>query len=173
MDNIKKIIIAIVTGIDKLNNFISAGIMWLIIPLAFVVLIDVIMRYGFNSPTEWGLEVSIMIFGLYMIYSGPSSIYEQVQVGVDVFSSRWSLRTQAIVNSLTYSLVMVLFACFITISLQYGLESWAMKEISVSAWGQPIYHWKMLIPLAVFLTFLQSFSVFLRNLWMAISGEEL
>lgn len=170
---VKTIISKTVHGIDTMNCFISSITMWLIIPLVAVMLYDVIMRYAFHSPTVWGAELSLMIFGLYMIYSGPCSIYEKVQVGVDIFSSRWSKRTQAIVACITYIFTTVLFVCLIMVSLKYGLESWQMKEISTSAWGQSIYHWKMLIPVALFLSFLQTFATFLRDFWMAITGEDL
>lgn len=169
----KNLLINVTSTIDNINKFITSGTMWLILPLTAVMLFDVVMRYAFNSPTVWGAEVSLMIFGIYMIYAGPCSVYEKVQVGVDIFSARWSLRTQAIVNCVTYLFTMTLFIALIKTALYYGLESWGMEEISSSAWGQPIYHWKMLIPLALSLTFLQTISEFLRNLYMALTGEEL
>ena len=170
---LKNLLTSITSVIDKTNNFITSGTMWLILPLTAVMLFDVVMRYAFNSPTVWGAEVSLMIFGIYMIYAGPCSVYEKVQVGVDIFSAHWSLRVQAIVSCITYGFTMTLFIALIKTALQYGIESWSMEEISASAWGQPIYHWKMLIPIAISLTFLQTISEFLRNFYMALTGEEL
>lgn len=162
----------IINAIDRLNSIISGITMWLIMPLIFVMLFEVIMRYFLNLPTVWSVETSLMIFGLYMIYAGPSSIQNKVQVGIDIFSSKWSRRTQSIVNCFTFCFTTIFFIFLIKISLQYGLDSWGQKEISTSAWGPPIYHWKMLIPIAMFLTYLQAFAEFLRDLWMACTGEE-
>lgn len=138
----------IVELIDTINNKITSLTMWLIIPLIGIMLFEVVMRYAFHSPTVWGAELSTMIFGLYMIYSGPCSVFEKVQVGVDLFSSKWAPRTQAVVYCITYIFTMVFFLCIISMTIKYALESWELKEISTSAWGQPIYHWKALIPVA-------------------------
>ncbi len=163
----------IVEWIDNTNNFISSFTMWLILPLIGIMLFEVIMRYAFHSPTVWGAELSSMIFGIYMIYSGPCSVYEKVQVGVDLFSSKWNPRTQAVVHCITYIFTMVFFVSIISLTCKYAVESWELNEISTSAWGQPIYHWKALIPIAYVLTFAQTISDFIRNLWLAVTGEEL
>lgn len=163
----------IVRFLDWMNTSIANLTMWLILPLIGVMLFDVVMRYCFNSPTVWGLELSIMLFGTYMLYAGPAAILQKVQVGVDIFSSKWTSRTQAIVQCVTYFFTCTLFLSLIWTSLMYALDSWAMKEISTSAWGQPIYHWKMCIPIAFTLTFLQTLSEFLRNLYLACTGREL
>lgn len=78
----------LIRRIDGLNTTISNLTMWLIIPLVGVMLYDVVMRYCFNAPTLWGAELSMMVFGVYMIYAGPSSILQKVQVGVDIFAAR-------------------------------------------------------------------------------------
>lgn len=163
----------IVLCIDKINNLITSCTTWLIIPLIGIMLFEVVMRYAFHSPTVWGAELSLMIFGCYMIYSGPTSVYNKVQVGVDLFSSKWSPRTQAVVYCLTYAFTTIFFYCIIKMAFKYGLESWEMKELSTSAWSQPIYHLKMMIPIALTLTYLQTFAEFLRNLYKAVTGKDL
>ena len=159
--------------LDSLNRAIAQVTMWLIVPLVGVMLYDAIMRYFFNSPTLWGAELGLMIFGVYMLFAGPWSVLEKVQVGVDIFSSRWKPRTRAVVNALTYAFTALLFCSLIYTSYVYAVESWEMKEVSTSAWGQPVYHVKMLVPVAFVLMLLQTFSEFLRNLWMACTGEEM
>lgn len=163
----------LVRTLDTINSVIINGTVLLIFPLIFVMLFDVIMRYWFDAPTVWGSQVSFMIFGVYMIFAGPCSVLDKVQVGVDIFSARWSVRTQAIVQCITYIFVLIFFYALISVSLLYAVESWEMKEISSSAWAQPIYQWKALIPVAFTLTLLQTFADFLRNLWLACTGREL
>ncbi|MCQ2444239.1 MAG: TRAP transporter small permease subunit [Mailhella sp.] len=164
---------SIVHGIDKFNTAISNVTMWLMIPLVGVMLYEAIRRYFFNAPTVWGMELSMMIFGAYIIFSGPSSILQRVQVGVDLFSSKWEPRTRAVVNCLTYGFTFVFFFQLLKTSVIYAIESWELQELSSSAWGQPVYHWKTLIPIAIGLMMLQSFAEFLRNVWMAVKGEKM
>ena len=163
----------LIRWIDALNTAISNAAMWLIIPLAVVMLYDVLMRYCFNAPTLWGAELSMMIFGVYMIYAGPSSILQKVQVGVDIFAARLSPRVRAVVNCLTYAFTFTFFAGLFYTSALYAVESWQLRELSSSAWGQPVYHLKALIPVAVLLMLLQSLAEFLRNFHLARTGGEL
>ena len=163
----------IIHAIDRFNIVISNIAMWLIIPLVFVMLYETTARYFFNSPTVWGTELSIMIFGAYIIFSGPYSILEKVQVGVDIFSSRWKPRTRAFINCITYIFTFIFFYQMVRISILYAIESYKLHEISPSAWGQPVYHWKTLIPIAAILILLQTISDFIRNAYMSITGEEI
>ena len=164
---------SVISGIDRLNNSITNCSMLLIFPLIGVMLLDVFIRYFLNSPVIWGTELGMMIFGLYMIFSGPSSVLDKVQVGIDLFSSKWKPQTRGVVSCITYIFTAVLFFQLIITSAIYALESWEMQEVSCSAWGQPVYHWKALIPVAFFLTFLQTIAEFLRNFWLALTGKEL
>lgn len=163
----------LIRRIDRLNTAISNAAMWLIIPLAGVMLYDVVMRYCFNAPTLWGAELSKMIFGVYMLYAGPSSILQKVQVGVDIFAARLKPRTRAAVNCATYAFTFLFFTSLFYTSTLYAVESWQLRELSSSAWGQPVYHWKALIPVAVLLMLLQSLAEFLRNFHLARTGGEL
>lgn len=163
----------LVHGIDALNHFISSAAMWLILPLTGVLLYDAFMRYFMNAPTIWGMELGLMIFGAYMILAGPSSIMQKVQVGVDIFTGRLRPRARGSLNCVTYVFTLIFFAGLLYTSALYALESWQMREFSSSAWGQPIYHIKALIPVAMLLMLLQSFAEFLRNLHLARTGESL
>lgn len=159
--------------IDRLNKFISSLTMWLIIPLVLLMIYDAFMRYFVNSPTIWGAELALMCFGAYMILAGPSSILQKVQVGVDIFTSHMNVRNRAILNCLTYTFTFIFFTGLVYTSLVYAIESWQLQEESSSAWGQPVYHIKALIPIAMFLMMLQSLAEFLRDLHIAITGEEI
>lgn len=163
----------LVRGIDALNHWVSNAAMWLILPLTGILLYDAFMRYFMNAPTIWGMELGLMVFGAYMILAGPSSIMQKVQVGVDIFTGRMRPRRRAWLNCLTYVFTLIFFAGLLYTSTLYALESWQMREFSSSAWGQPIYHIKALIPVAIFLMLLQSFAEFLRNLHLARTGESL
>ena len=163
----------IVRAIDALNRCVSGVAMWLILPLTGVLLYDAFMRYFMSAPTIWGMELGLMIFGAYMILAGPSSIMQKVQVGVDIFTARLAPRSRGRLNCVTYIFTFIFFAGLLYTSTLYALESWQMREFSSSAWGQPIYHIKALIPVAMLLMLLQSFAEFLRNLHLARTGESL
>ena len=169
----KKLLFMIVTGIDRLTKAVSNVALLMIIPIAAIMLYEVIVRYFMGRPTLWATELATMIFGVYMLFAGPWSVLQKIQVGVDIFSSHWSPRTRSIVNTLTYVFTFVLFSSLLYTSYIYAVESWNIKEVSTTAWSPVLYPFKMIIPVALFLMLLQTFAEFLRNLWMACTGEEL
>lgn len=167
------IIHSVIHGIDSMNNAITKYSMLLIFPLIGVMIFNVTIQYFFNSSVIWGNELVMMIFGLYMIFAGPSSVLDKVQVGIDLFSSKWDPKIRGSINCITYVFTALLFFQLIVTSATYALESWEIREVSSSAWGQPVYHWKGLIPVAFILMFLQTIAEFLRNLWLALTGKEM
>lgn len=159
--------------IDKINSLISSITMWLIIPLIILMIYDAFMRYFMNSPTVWGAELALMCFGAYMILAGPSSIMQKVQVGVDILTSRMKGKNRALLNCVTYLFTFIFFVGLIYTSTVYAIESWQLGEESSSAWGQPMYHIKALVPIAMFLMMIQSLAEFLRNIHACLTGEEM
>jgi TRAP-type mannitol/chloroaromatic compound transport system permease small subunit len=67
----------------------------LIVPLLFIVLYEVVMRYAFNAPTTWGFEATTFAYGMH--YMLGLSYMENVQghVRVDIFTSRMNVKAQA------------------------------------------------------------------------------
>ena len=57
---------AIVYGIDHLNTAICRLTKWIMIPLVAVMIFEAAARYFFHSPTIWGTELAMMIFGIYI-----------------------------------------------------------------------------------------------------------
>lgn len=169
----KNVLLKTVTGIETLTSAVCRVALLLIFPIAGIMLYEVCVRYFVGKPTIWATELVTMIFGIYMLFAGPWSVIKKIQVGVDIFSSKWSPRTRAVVSSLTYVFTLILVSSLLYTSVIYGLESWNIKETSTTAWSPPLYHFKMLIPVAFFLMLIQTFAEFLENLWMACTGEEL
>lgn len=145
----------------------------LILVMIGIVIYEITARYLFNSPTNWALELSTMIFGTYMIGGGAFALLKKAHVAMDIFYTRWSNRTRAVVDCITYPVAMFLFGLILWKSWVYGMESFQMNEHATTVWSPPLYHWKMTVPLGVLLLMLQQFADFIRNFVLAATGEEL
>jgi TRAP-type mannitol/chloroaromatic compound transport system permease small subunit len=152
------------------SGHVLAGLIFAMI--AFI-LIEVVMRYFFNKPTNWAMELTTMVFGTYMIGGGAWTLYKKGHVKMDIFYNRWSARTKAVMDSVTFPLFFIFLMVILCKSASYGLESLASREYSSTAWGPPLYHWKLSIPLVVFLFACQGLADFVRNLFLAVTGREL
>lgn len=164
---------SLVRKIDNLTRWSGYILAALIFIITGVICFEVVARYFFNRPTNWAMELATMNFGTYMLGGGAWALLKGGHVKMDIFYNRWSPRTQAIVDACTFPLFIVFFAIIFWKSVFYGIESVQSLEHSHTAWGPPIYHWKMTLPIAVLLILLQGLADFIRNLTLAVTGKEL
>lgn len=163
----------LVKAIERVNR-LSADILSLVLLLMIaIVMYEVIARYIFNSPTSWSLEAATMAFGIYVIGGGGYSVLSRAHVSMDIFSSKWSERTRAIVEVCTFPLVAAYFSTMCWQGIKYGVESLHIQEHASSVWGPPIYPWKLTIAAALILMWLQLAGDFIKNLYYAITGKKL
>ena len=168
----KRFLTATVRVLDNLSRWSGNILSLLIFVMIGIVLYEVIARYLFNSPTNWALEASTMVFGTYMVCGGAYALLYKEHVTMDIFYSRWSDRRKAIVDSCTFPLFIFFFGVMLWKATAYGIESVQMREHASTAWGQPLYHWKMTAVLGILLMVLQGCSDFIRNITFAITGEK-
>lgn len=162
-----------VNAVDFITLWSGRFCSLLIIPIIAMVSYETFSRYFFDSPTTWAMELSTLTFGVYMIWSAAPSVLHKGQVAMDAFYNKWSPRKRAVVDSLTFVLVFIFCATVFYESAFYAVESWQANEHSMSLLKEPLYHWKAILAVGAFLFLLQAVASFLKNLWLAITGEEL
>ncbi|MGQ9859758.1 MAG: TRAP transporter small permease subunit [Thermodesulfobacteriota bacterium] len=151
---------------DRLGRILSLGIL-----LIFGLLVlEVALRYLFNSPTVWANELTQMMFGAYVVLSGGHLLWCGGHVNVDIIYSRLSPKAKAWMDVLTSSV----FFAFSVMLLYYGgslaLESLARWEHSQSPWNPPIYPVKLTIPLGALLVLLQGTAKLVRDI-LVLAGK--
>ncbi len=169
--DMKRAVVSLIHALDHLADWTGKILAPVVLVMIFTVMYEVISRYFFNRPTIWSLQLSTMIFGSYMVIGGAYSVYAKNYVNMDLFYAKWSERTRALMDVITFPLLMFFLYVLLWKSMSYGLESVYFREHSTEPWGQPLYHWKMTAPLGVFLLILQNLNDFLRNLVLLITGE--
>jgi TRAP-type mannitol/chloroaromatic compound transport system permease small subunit len=160
--------------IDAVSEWSGKLVSVLIVIIMAILLLEVALRFAFNSPTIWIHELSMHMFGVYSVIAGAYVLLHDQHVKVDIIYLRFSPRTRAIIDLVTY----LLFFLFIGILLRYGIMiAWRAVElrqaVSPSPWGSPIWPTKMAVPVGAFLILLQGLAQFIRVLNIAIKGKEL
>ena len=158
---------------DSISDWTGKIMSWVLILIIGIVMYEVIARYFFNSPTVLAVESSTMLHGFLLLFGGVYALFKKVHVNMDLFYAKWSKRTQAIVDVFTFPLMMILFIVMFWRLTSYGIESLLIREYSRTPWGPPLYHYKMILPIAVLLISLLGIGNFIRNLILAITGREL
>jgi TRAP-type mannitol/chloroaromatic compound transport system permease small subunit len=93
-------------------------------------------------------------------------------VAIDLIYEKFSRRTRAIVNVISYVLF---FFPFVGVMIWQGTvfaqTSWAMKETSWSVFAPPLYPVKTVIPVAFALLLIQGISVFISQILVLVRGK--
>jgi TRAP-type mannitol/chloroaromatic compound transport system permease small subunit len=150
--------------IDKVNDRVGNLLSYFLFLFFVLLLMEVILRYFFNSPTVWANELAQMLFGAYAILAGGYILRAGGHVNVDIIYARLSRKSRAALDIFTS----LLFFLFCAMLLIYGgslaWDSLSRFEHSQSAWNPPLYPAKLMIPLAAVLLLLQGLVKLIRDI---------
>lgn len=156
--------IGFITFADKLSAWFGKAFAWLIILMTFGVSYEVVVRYVFNSPTPWSLDVSYIMYGTLFMVGGAYTLSRNGHVRGDFLYRLWKPQTQAKLDLLLYILFFFPGVTALVLSgWKYSSRSWGYTEVSVnSPAGIPIFQFKSIIVLAGILLFIQGIAQIFR-----------
>lgn len=156
--------IGFITFADKLSAWFGKAFAWLIILMTFGVSYEVVVRYIFNSPTPWSLDVSYIMYGTLFMVGGAYTLSRNGHVRGDFLYRLWKPQTQARLDLLLYILFFFPGVTALILSgWKYSSRSWGYTEVSVnSPAGIPIFQFKSIIVLAGILLFVQGIAQVFR-----------
>jgi TRAP-type mannitol/chloroaromatic compound transport system permease small subunit len=165
-----RILLATLGFVDALNDRLGRILAYAVLMMFVLVLMEVIRRYVFNAPTVWGQELTQLTFGVYVILSGGHIMRWGGHVNVDILYTKFDRKTKAFVDIFTS----ILFFLFCGMLLIYGgflaWDSMAYWERSISAWGPPLWIFKLMIPLGALLLLLQGIAKLIRDILTLATG---
>ncbi|MEM5789582.1 MAG: TRAP transporter small permease subunit [Syntrophobacteraceae bacterium] len=160
--------------IDNMSIWSGKIVRWLAMVLSLVVLYEIIARYVFNRPTIWAFDLAMMISSTMFLMGAAFIQYQKGHIRVDVLFDLMPKRVRTVLDISYY---LFLFFPFCLVMIWYGNKiaymAWIAEEISnTSQWGEPVYHWRYVIPLAFLLFFLQGLADCVRLIHSLGSASE-
>lgn len=159
-----------VRGVGWINDRIGWLAAFLILPIFALLLAEVFMRYGLASPTVWISQSAQMLFGAYALMAGGYLLLHRGHANVDILSSMLTTRQQAMVDIFTSILTFCFLGAFLYYATSMAIESVGRFERSISAWKQPIWPLKLLIPISAGLLLLQAIAKLIEDIQIALHG---
>ncbi|MHA6495413.1 TRAP transporter small permease subunit [Pseudomonas borbori] len=160
-----------VRAVDAMNRAIGRFAMYLIFAMLAVLLYSSLSK-TFLLPAVWTLETAQFLMVAYFLLGGAYSMQLDAHVRMDLLYSRWSPKTQAVVDAITV-LFLLFYLGFLLYggisSTQYALE---YDESSYSAWSPSMAPIKIVMCIGVALMLLQTLATFFRDVAKA-RGETL
>jgi len=158
--------------IDKISIW-SGNLFSVTNPIIIIIVVyEISLRYVFDAPTIWANEAVIYLAAVSYLMGGAYSHYFRAHVRVDILYLRFSPRTRAILDTITFFFTFLYLGSLVWVGTEYALESLKVLEKTGSPWNPPIYPLKFAIPIGALLLLLQSIANFVRDLNLAIRGQK-
>ena len=157
--------IPVVAFLNNIVKRVAETTAWLNVILIGVILLQVVMRYGFSKgmvPLEelmWHLYAIAFMFG--MAYS----ITTDSHIRVDIVHMSLSRKSQHIIEILGILLLLMPFLVILFHhSVDWAYEAWRVNESSANPTGLP-YRWviKSVVPISALLMFIAAFARLLQE----------
>ncbi len=150
-----------IQAVDRLSTWVGHAFAWCVMVMTLGIGFEVLMRSIFNNPTTWAYDLSYIMFGSLFMMGGAYTLSRDGHVRGDVFYHRWQPRTQARIELTLY----IIFFFPAMIALMFAGWEFAAKSMSynggrgeVSSFSPanvPIWQFKLIIPAAGLLLFIQ------------------
>ncbi len=159
--------------IDRISVLSGRILVWWTVIAVIIITFEVVMRYVFNRPTNWGHESMTLIFGMQYILCGAYAHHAKAHVRVDVVYQVFSSRNKARMDALTSLLFFLYIGVMTYTGWFFYWQSQVIWELSFTDWAPPLYPVKFTVFLGSLLLLLQGFANFVRDLHVAVTGREL
>jgi len=155
-------IITYVRWVDALNHGVGRVVMYMIFAMIAILFWSSVSK-TFFQPSLWTLEMAQFLMVAYYLLGGGYALQNDSHVRMDLLYSRWSDKGKARADAMTS-----IFLIFFLIMLLYGSISsteYALKygEKSYSSWAPKMAPVKIVMCIGIFLTLLQAFAVFFKD----------
>ncbi len=162
-----------ITAIDTISLWTGKLVCWLILPLIFSMVYEIVARYYFTAPTIWAYDMSRMLFGAHFMLGAGYALSKGVHIRSDFLYRDWSVRRQAWTDALLY-LVFYFpsLLLFMWVSTDYAWTSVSRWERGMdTAWMPLLGPIKSCIPLGVAFLLMQGVSELLKCVYAARTGR--
>jgi TRAP-type mannitol/chloroaromatic compound transport system permease small subunit len=132
--------------VDKINGYVGEYVSFWSIIAVFVYYYEVLVRYLFNSPTNWAHESMFLMFGMQYMLAAGFTHRENAHVHVDVLYHYFPLRMKAVVNVLTSIFFFIFCIVLFWTGWVFAMDSMSVWEVSFTEWA--IQYWPVKLTLS-------------------------
>lgn len=142
-------------AVDRVNDWVGwiAGLQILLV--VGVIVYEVVLRYGFNSPTIWANEVMIYLTAVAYLLAGGYALLYRRHVAVDVLYARLPARLRVRLDVVMLVFFVLYLGTLVWAGWQFAWDSIKVGETTGTPWNPPIWPIKLAIPVAAVLVLVQ------------------
>ena len=152
------------SGVDRLNTWLSKYVIWLILAATLVSAINALVRKIFNTSSNAFLEIQWYFFAASFLLAAGYTLLNNEHVKIDVIYSRFSRRTQTLIDIFGFSVFLLpMCTAILWFGFPFFLKGFISNEMSSNAGGLirwPVY---AMLPLGFGLLWLQGLSELIKR----------
>lgn len=167
-----KTVLRVIDSFSEAQGYLMAIVL---IVLAVQVVTEVVLRYFFHSPTIFGPQLELFLFGSMVVLTLAYTEKRGAHAKVDLLVNKLSVKSRHVVAIVWYLLLFFPFVgCLLYFGIQYARESWSILETSTwSGWIAPLYPAKSLIALGALMLLIQGIATLIRHIMYLVKAETL
>ncbi len=151
-------------GVDRFNTWLSKYVIWLILAATLVSAINALVRKIFNTSSNAFLEIQWYFFAASFLLAAGYTLLNNEHVKIDVIYSRFSRRTQTLIDIFGFSVFLLpMCTAILWFGIPFFLQGFVSNEMSSNAGGLirwPVY---AMLPLGFGLLWLQGVSELIKR----------
>ena len=158
-------LLALSRGIDRLSEFIGRWVGWLVLAAVLISATNATVRKAFGTSSNAFLEIQWYLFSAVFLLAAGYTLLRQEHVRIDIILSRFSRRTQVMVECFGLLVFLMPFVVFVIVEVMpLVIRAWNSGEMSSNAGGLirwPVY---ALVPIGFALLGLQGLSELIKRI---------
>jgi len=162
-----------ITKIDLANKRIGNVVCWIVIPLTFTMVYEVLARKLFNAPTMWAYDMSRFFYGALFMLGAGYALSKGVHIRADFLYRNFKTKNQGRIDFWLYLVFyfpgLTVFLYMSSIFLQ---ESIMRGEKGMdTAWMPYMWPIKSCLWFGIVFLLVQGISELLKSYWAATKGK--
>ncbi|WP_316367778.1 TRAP transporter small permease subunit [Candidatus Thiodiazotropha sp. CDECU1] len=157
--------------ISHINGVAGEFVAYWSVIAVFVYYYEVIVRYVFNSPTNWAHESMFLMFGMQYLIAGGFVLREGAHVRVDVIYNHFSNRAKAMVDVVTSIFFFIFMLTLLMTGWTFFYDSYEVNEVSISEWGIQYWPIKLALSIGALLLLIQGIAQLIKDILVVIKPD--
>ncbi len=159
----KRTLNSMTNAIERFNEWAGKYLGLLIMVIMFMILIETILRYFFNSPTAWAWPISLQLFAIFILFGGTYCLLHGSHLRIEILVNRLSSKAKIACNWLAFICFIFFMLIFLWQCFASGISSLMANELYAGSFKMPRYPIKLLIPVTGILFLLQGIINFTKR----------
>lgn len=160
-------IVTFVHRVDAMNRWIGRIVIYFIVLLLGILLYAAFSKALFSISPIWTIEMAQFTLTAYYMLGGSYSYQNEAHVRMDLFYSRWSPKTKAIVDLFTVIGLLIYLGVLLYGAVESTYYSFETAQRRPSAWQPYLWPIRSIMAIGIAMMLLQALSTFFKDLAFA------